>query len=85
MIRRLLMKRLQEVNLSPEEGLALLQRLENDTCSAEDRHLLVKVMRATQASQKLLEESTPPPSTRPQRKAKDKRQLAQASRRRNRR
>jgi hypothetical protein len=38
-IQHLLMKCLQAVHLSPEEGLALLRRVENDTCNAEVRLL----------------------------------------------
>jgi hypothetical protein len=79
------MQRLQEVKLSPEEGLALVQRLEHDTCSAADRHLLAQVVRATHAFQALLADAIAPARSTPQRTAKRKRQLAQASRRRNRR
>jgi hypothetical protein len=85
-LRRLkLLKRLQEVQLSPEAGLALMQRVETNSCSAEDRATLIQVIRATQASQELVEASpllTQPP---PERKAKRKRQLMKAARRRNRR
>lgn len=35
--RRRLLKGLQEVNLSPEEAQELMQRVETNTCSAEDR------------------------------------------------
>jgi len=50
-------KHLQKVNLSPEAGLALVQRIETNSCSAEDRDILIKVIRATQASQQFLEAS----------------------------
>ena len=91
-LRRLqLLKRLQDVHLRPEEAQALLQRVETNTCSAEDRDLLAQVIRATaQVSAQLLAPS-PQPDPRvserpsPQRKAKRQRQLAKASRRRNRR
>lgn len=91
-LRRLkLLQRLQEVQLSPEEAQGLLQRVEINTCSAEDRDRLAQVIRATtQVSDQLLAPSPMPeqaahgrPS--PERKAKRKRQLAKASRRRNRR
>ena len=90
-LRRLkLLKRLQDVTLSPEEAQALRQRVETNTCSTEDRDRLAQVIRATtQVSAQLLEPS-PQPEPRvfarpsPQRKAKRKRQLAKASRRRNR-
>ena len=39
------MKAPQELNLSPEEGEALIERLEYDRCSPEDRQLLVHVLR----------------------------------------
>ena len=40
------MKRPQdEVTLSPEEGAALIERLERNTVSADDRRLLVQVVR----------------------------------------
>lgn len=91
MLRRLtLLKRLQDVNLRPEEAQALMQRVETNTCSAEDRDLLAQVIRTTtQVAAQLLDPS-PQPAPRvpegpsPQRKAKRKRQLAKASRRRNR-
>jgi hypothetical protein len=84
-IRRLRLKRLQEVDLRPEESLALMQRLETNTCSDEDRQTLAQVMQATQATTELLAQSTPPVRSMPGRHAKRKRQLAKASRRRNRR
>ena len=91
MLRRLkVLKRLQDVQLRPEEAPALLQRVETNTCSAEDRDLLAQVIRVTtQVSAQLLDVS-PQPAPRvserpsPQHKAKRKRQLAKASRRRNR-
>lgn len=85
MIRQLLMKHLQEVNLGVEDGQALLERLESGAVSAEDRHLLAQVVRATQASQTLLDVSSLPAHTTPPRTAKRKRQPAKASRRRTRR
>jgi hypothetical protein len=90
-LRRLkLLKHLQDVPLRPEESQALMQRVATNTCSAEDRDLLAQVIRATtQVAAQLLDPS-PPPDPRvserpsPQRKAKRKRQLAKASRHRNR-
>ena len=91
-LRRLkLLKHLQDVKLRPEEAQVLMQRLETDTCSAEDRDRLAQVIRATtQVSAQLL---SPSPLAEPRvlarpapaRNAKRKRQVAQASRRRNRR
>ena len=80
-----LLKRLQAVNLSPEAGLALIQRVETNSCSAEDRDILSKVIRATQAFQQFVEASPLPGQSLPERKAKRKRQWTKASRRRNRR
>src|SRR5262245_55941502 len=37
-------KRPEEVRLSPEEGEALIERLEKDALTAEDRRVLVKVL-----------------------------------------
>ena len=90
-LRRLkLLQHLQDVPLRPEESQTLMQRVDTNTCSAEDRDLLAQVIRATtQVAAQLLDPS-PPPDPRvserpsPQRKAKRKRQLAKASRRRNR-
>ncbi len=90
-LRRLtLLKHLQDVPLRPEESQALMQRVDTNTCSAEDRDLFAQVIRATtQVAAQLLDPS-PPPDPRvserpsPQRQAKRTRQLAKASRRRNR-
>src|SRR5712691_6440552 len=90
-LRRLtLLKHLQGVPLRPEESQALMQRVDTNTCSADDRDLFAQVIRATtQVAAQLLDPS-PPPDPRvsarpsPQRKAKRKRQLVTASRRRNR-
>jgi hypothetical protein len=38
------MKRPEEVTLSRDEGEALIERLERDALSAEDRRVLVKVL-----------------------------------------
>ena len=92
MLRHLkLLQRLQAVNLSPEEAQVLIQRVETNTCSTEDRDRLAQVIRATtQVSDQLLAPSPLPeqashglPS--PERTAKRKRQLVKAARRRNRR
>ena len=79
--RRTLLKRLQDVTLSPEEAQALRHRVETNTCSTEDRDRLAQVIRATtQVSDQLLAPSPLPeqashgrPS--PERTAKRKRQL----------
>jgi hypothetical protein len=80
------LKRLQEVHLSHEEGLALRQRVDSNSCSAADYESVMQVLQASTAvSQQLSQELPGPRSSSPQRKAKRKRPLATASRWRNRR
>lgn len=46
MFRRLkLLQYLHEINLSPEETLALMRRLETDTCRPEDYEALIRIVR----------------------------------------
>jgi hypothetical protein len=86
-----LLKRLQDVNLSPEEAEGLLERVTNNDANAEDRDRLAQVIRTTtQVSEALLQTSPwreeggwKRPS--PARQAKCQRQLAKAARRRHRR
>lgn len=87
-----LLRRLQGVDLeSPEEALALLERVKTNTSSAEDRERLAHLIRVTtQVTDHIRaasDEQTPPVSQRlsPQRKAKRNRQVAKAARRRQRR
>src|SRR5215510_5576275 len=42
--RRATMKQPEDVRLSREEGEALIERIERDALSAEDRRLLVKIL-----------------------------------------
>ena len=45
--RRLkLLNYLRKINLSPEETLALIQRLETDKCRPEDYEVLIRIVRA---------------------------------------
>lgn len=89
--RLTLLKRLQDVNLSPEEAEGLLERVQNNDASAEDRDRLAQVIRTTtHVSEELLRASTWREEgvlKRPSqvRQGKRKRQLAKAARRRNRR
>lgn len=84
--RRKLLNSLEEVNLSPEEAQELMQRVESNTCSGEDRDRLATVIRATtQATEQLLDSSPLPERSSPKGKTKRKRQLAKSARRRNRR
>jgi hypothetical protein len=86
-----LLRRLQEVHLSPEEAWALLERVKTPPSSAEDRERLVHLIRATTevTEQLRAEPDMPTPSVSQrlasQRQAKRKRQLGKAARRRQRR
>ena len=85
-----LLKHFLGVNLSPEEGMALLERVQTSTLSDQDRDLVTKIIRATVAlpDEHLQEPSAPeaPLHARPtpKRKAKRQRQSSKASRRRHR-
>jgi hypothetical protein len=90
--RLTLLRRLQEVDLdSLEEALALLERVKTPTSSADDRERLAHLIRVTtEVTDHLRAEpdvQRPPVSERfsPKPKAKRKRQLAKAARRRHRR
>jgi len=86
-----LLRRLQEVQLSPDEAWALLERVKTNTSSVEDREQLAHLIRVTlEVIDQLRAEpdvQTPPvsPQLSPTHKAKCTRQLAQAARRRHRR
>jgi hypothetical protein len=86
-----LLKRLQEVDLSPEEAWALVDRVQTHTSSAEDHERLARLIRATTAvtDQLRAAPNVPEPSSprrlSPERRSKRKRQLAKAARRRQRR
>ena len=41
-----LLQYLHEINLSPEETLELMRRLETDTCRPEDYEALIRIVRA---------------------------------------
>ena len=88
--RRKLLRRLQEVDLSPDEAWALLDRIQTHTSSAADRERLAHLIRVTTAVTEQLQAapaaSEPPAPQRlsPARKAKRQRQLAKAARRRQR-
>jgi DNA-binding transcriptional MerR regulator len=85
-----LLRRLQEVDLSPDEAWALLDRVQTHTSSADDRERLAHLIRVTTAVTDDLRaepaEPEPPAPQRlsPERKAKRKRQLAKVARRRQR-
>jgi len=83
-----LLRRLQEVKLSPDEAWALLDRVQTNTSSAEDREQLAHLIRVTTAVTEQLwvppAAPAPPAPQRLSRQAKRKRQLAKAARRRQR-
>lgn len=41
-----LLKYVQKINLSPEDTLALMQRLETDSCRPEDYEVLMRIVEA---------------------------------------
>jgi hypothetical protein len=85
-----LLRRLQDVKLSPDEAWALLDRVQTNTSSAEDRERLAHLIRVTTAVTEQLQaapaapELPAPQQLSPARKTKRKRQLAKAARRRQR-
>lgn len=92
MFQRLqLLTRLQEVDRSPDEVWALLDRVTTHTSSADERARCAPLIRVTTAVSEQLRigpaESEPsaPQRLSPERKAKRPRQLAKAARRRQRR
>ncbi len=84
--RRKLLRRLQEVNLRPDEAWALLERVQTHTSSANDREQLAHLIRVTTAVTEQLQaapaapEPPAPQRLSPARKAKRKRQLAKIAR-----
>lgn len=86
MIKQRVWDLLAQINLGPEAGQTLIERLESGAAlSAEERHHMREVVRATQACQQLLEQPNSAAQPAPKRHAKHKRQEAKAARRRNRR
>jgi hypothetical protein len=83
-----LLKRLQEVDLSPDEAWALVDRVTTHPSSADDHERLARLIRATTAVTDHLRaapagpEPSSPRRLSPERTAKRKRQLAKAARRR---
>lgn len=91
MFQRLkLLRRLQEVQLSPNEAWALLERVKTHTSSAADReqlaHLIRVTLEVTDQLRAVPDVQAPSGSEwlSPKGKAKRKRQLAKATRRRQR-
>ncbi len=81
-----LLKYVQQINLSPEDTLALIQRLETDSCRPEDYEVLIRVARThTELSADVLETIPDLEPSLPVLKAKIKRQGGKRSRRRHRR
>lgn len=84
MFRRLkLLTYLQAVNLSSEDTLELMRRLETDSCRAEDYEVLIKLVRAhTELSADVWDAFPVGEWFSSARKAKGKRQGAKRTRRR---
>jgi hypothetical protein len=81
-----LLKYVQKINLSPEETLALMQRLETDSCRPEDYEVLIRIVEAhTELSADMLEAIPDLEPSSPVPKVKVKRQGAKRPRRRHRR
>jgi hypothetical protein len=82
--RRLkLLKYLQQINLSPEDTLALIRRLETDSCCAEDYEVLSRTVRAhMELSADFLAASPGVEPSSPGHKAKRTRQGTKRARRR---
>jgi len=85
-----LLRRLQEVDLSPQEAWALLERVKTNTSSAEERERLAHLIRVTtEVTDQLRAEpdgQRPPVYARlsPKQNTKRRRRLAKAARRRHR-
>ena len=70
-----LLKYVQTINLSPEETLGLMQRLETDSCRPEDYEVLMRVVKAhTELSADVLEAISDLEPSSPVPKAKGKRE-----------
>jgi hypothetical protein len=81
-----LLKYVQKINLSPEDTLALMQRLETDRCRPEDYEVLIRIVEAhTELSADVLEAIPNLEPSSPVPKTKVKRQGAKHTRRRHRR
>jgi len=86
MITRRVLNLLGQVNLGAADGQALIERLESGaSSSAEERHHMLEVVRATQACQQLLAQPIPVARPASKHQARRKRQEARAARRRHRR
>ena len=78
-----LLKYLHKINLSPEETLALMQRLETDSCRAEDYEVLSRLVEAhIELSSDVLEALPDLERSSPVAKSRAKRQRTQRPRRR---
>jgi len=82
-LRRLtLLKYLHEINLRPEDTLALMRRLETDSCRPEDYEVLIRIVRAhTNLSADFVEASPVVELSSPAPKATRQRQGAKRPRR----
>jgi hypothetical protein len=86
MLKRRVLHRLAQVNLSPEDGQRLSERLESGaSLSAEERDHMIEVVRARPACQQLLAQPIAGAQPASKRHAKRTRQASKAARRRQRR
>ena len=87
MFRRLeLLNYLRKINLSLEDTLALIRRLETDSCRPEDYEVLIRIVRAhTELSSDFLQVPLVDAPSSPARQGKCRRQGAKRPRRRHRR
>lgn len=85
LLKRRVLHRLAQVNLRPEDGQRLSERLESGaSLSAEERDHLIAVVRAMQACQRLLAQPISAALPASKRHTKRKRQEAKVARRRQR-
>ena len=78
-----LLKYVKKINLSPDETLALMQRLETESCRPEDYEVLSRIVKAhTELSADVLEAASNLEPSLPVPKAKGKRQGAKRRRHR---
>ena len=80
-LRQRLIKRLEEVRLSPQEAQGLVKRMRSGALSDADRQRVLEVLQAEQEVLECLAAWTPPAASATQRKAKRKRHMAKMSRR----
>jgi hypothetical protein len=85
MLKEQLLKRCEEVKPRPGEATTVVERMKNGTFSEADRQRLLEMLEAEQEMLEMLEACPSSPAKRARHgQAKRRRQVAKASRRRNR-